>query len=242
MIDLPHDEALGTAHEPKTSVFDHATRLASLLALVLAIILQLTQKPAPILWTFLILIVVLVLLGFYPRLKSATQRLIERVRIRRVMRSALPKFRSFVRRFGEFVDSARADTLQSLVQNDLYQGRTDQFIALGIPDVQLWRAFWAHLSRRSDARELGQADFVDAISEFHTLVALYNNFCVTRIFNRFPQQMQQALTPYVKSNLNAFQQRFGFFLSSYEEFAKDLASSWPALQQICYPFERPKPL
>jgi hypothetical protein len=236
---LPGGEGPGTS---KPSVLDYAAKLASLLALALAILLQLTRKHTPILWAFLAATLILVAVSLYPSLKLALRRRIQRGKDRRATKRALPQFRKFAHRFGDFVNTSTSDTLHYILQNEACQGSTDRFAGLGIPELRLWNGFWQHFAQRLDRQRQCPAELKYALQEFYDLVGLYDTLCVIRIFNNPPPEFRGGLTPATKNSLNLFQQRFERFLASYEEFAKALGESRPAFEDLASRFSHPKPL
>jgi hypothetical protein len=66
--------------------------------------------------------------------------------------------------------------------------------------------------------------------------------CVAQMFERMPQDVQNVVTPKIKSSLNSFEQRFALFLKEYEDFVKHLEDVRPVFHGIPYSFARPKPL
>lgn len=230
-------------HSRKLSSFEYATKLfVPSLALIALILTQLIGKPPGLMWGLLVLALLSLGLGFYSPLRIRIHNRLERARNERVAASAFPELIKYVHRFGEFVDTRRADTLHYVVQGHLCEGNGTRYAQLGIPDITLWYGFWEHFCKRIDQQQSSVDDLQRALMEFHYLVGSYNNFCVAQIFDRLPQEYQSTMSSQARSSLNAFQQRFARFLANYEEFAKDLSASRPILQTLPSSFAHPKPL
>jgi hypothetical protein len=227
----------------KRSAFDYATKLLlpalSLIALIFA---ERSGKQPKLVWVLAGLTIVFVLVGFSPSLAMRIRGWVERRRDEQAGKRVLPKFRAFVHGFGRFVDTRFGDTLHSILQSEMCQGRGDQFDKLGIPNLQLWYGFSQHLIWRVDRQQLNASEFAFLLQEFHHLVGAYNNYCAAPIFERFPRDFQTALTPEVRRSLNGFQQRFVHFLQEYQEFETQVAESRPAFKDLPRGFSLPKPL
>jgi hypothetical protein len=232
----------GSPEERKTSAFERMTAVAVPWLTLLVAILALVGKPSPVVWAVFGLALLVLAMGMYPALKAAMRRRIERAKDARAAKRAFPKFRTFVHRFGAFVDTRFGNTLHYILESELCQGRGDQFDRLGIPNLQFWYGFSQHFIARVDRQRVDVAEFMSALQDFYYLVGVYNNYCVASIFERFPRDLQEALTPKVKSSLNGFQQRFVRFLQDCQEFLTELAESRPAFNGLPRSFSLPKPL
>jgi hypothetical protein len=226
--------------ERKPSAFDYLTRL--LLPALALVAMILTREHTRLSWALLALTVLFLGIGFYPAARAGLRRRLQHREDKRVARGALPEFRRLVGRFGDFVNTSTNDTLHYILQNEACQGFTDRYTRLGIPELGLWSAFWSHLAQRVDRQQLSPSGLQYALQEFYSLVGLYDTTCVIRIFNNPPPEFRGGLTPAAKNSLNLFQQRFERFLANYEDFAKGLAESRPAFQNLPRHFSHPKPL
>jgi hypothetical protein len=224
----------------KPSPLDYLSRLASVLSLIV-VILELTGKRTPFLWALLVVIVVVVVVGFYSPGKEAARRWAARTKDKRALQTALPKFRNFVRQFGEFVSRERSDTLHYMLEE---AGRAPgQNVAVpAIRDVELWYNLWNNFAQRIERQRLDLPEFLYGLREFYDLVGLYDTRCVVPVFNDARPEFRAGLTDGAKSNLNSFQQRFMNFLTSFENFLKELVESRPIFQDLPRHFSHPKPL
>ncbi len=158
-----------------------------------------------------------------------------------VARNAFPKFREFVHRFGEFIDSRTNDTLPAIVLNEIVQRRADGNPAFKLPYMDTWHSWWMYFWQGIDRRPHTMTEVRDALMEFHSIVGSYTNQCVTPIFE-LPPNLKAEVPAEVKSSLNSFQQRYERFLGEYSQFAKSLSESRPSLNGLPCWFSTPKPL
>jgi hypothetical protein len=226
------------------SSFDFVTKLLlPALALAALILGQIKGSPARFQWAVLGLTAFLVVFGFlYTPFAEKRRQWREQARDIQASAYALPELRRLARAFAEFVDNGRADTLHYLVTNELCQHKQELLAKLSIPPLALFNQPSVYFSERA-SRHLAKArELQGTMMEFHWLVGSYCTFCVVDVFNRFPKDLEPALTPQVKGSLNEFQQRFAAFLNQYEAFAKNLEQTRPAFQNLPRTFARPKPL
>jgi hypothetical protein len=228
----------------KPSSFEIVTKLLlPALALAALILGQIKGSPPRFQWALLGLTAVLVVFGFlYAPVAEKRRQWREQAHDIRASAYALPELRRLARTFAEFVDNGRADTLHYIVANDLCQHKPELLAQLSIPPLALFNQPSVYFSQRA-SRHLAKARELQwTMMEFHWLVGSYCTFCVADVFNRFPKDLEPALTPQVKGSLNEFQQRFAAFLSEYEAFVKNLEQTRPAFQNLPRTFARPKPL
>lgn len=227
----------------KPSAFDLLTKLfLPALSLAALIIGQLQQQRSSVLWGLLVFASLSLAIGFYAPIKAKVQKLIWTWRDERTASRCFPEFRKFVRQFGEFVDTGRADTLHYVALTELCGHDMSKFDRLRIPASDLFNKFSYHFRTRVERKAPSLRALQQAVPEFRNLVGSYTINCVLPIFERLPQDLQALLTPQVKSSLNSFQQRYALFLQNLEEFLKDLDQSLLTFQFQAYYFPRPKPL
>ena len=242
-----HDFFVGTTDAPvpkKPSLFDVITKLLlpalTLAAFVLGQIKGVSQR---IEWTLLGATVILVAFGFaFAPVAAKIRQMRERSRDVCATRDALPELKRLARTFSEFVSNGRQDTLQAIYQAELCQHRGDLLAVLPIQQFSLWYSFAHFFNLRVERHSPDPHELQTTLQEFHSLVGSYNNCCVTPIFERFPDQLQSALTPRVRSSLNGFQLRFVLFLKEYEDFVKQLEITRPVFSGLPYTFVVPKAL
>jgi hypothetical protein len=226
------------------STYDHVKDiLLPALSLIGTITLALLGKQASVIWAFVTLTLILVGVSFYPLLKAAIGRRSGRAENGRVARRDFPKFKQFVHRYGEFVDTRTNTTLHYIIGNELSELlRSELTKRLGTPNISLWYEFWYFFMQRVDRQRPVLAELVFAVPEFHHMVAAYSNLCVAPIFERLPNELRAALTEQERSKLKGFQQRHAHFVTEYETFAKELSESRPALQRLPYYLPHSNPL
>jgi len=231
------------AEDEKTSKpwsFDLKAFLAAV-SLVAYIFTQLSEKHPTESKVLLGLTIVLVGAEFYAPLKRRATDWREHRSDDAVARNALPKFREFVHRFGEFIDSRTNDTLHAIVLNEIVQRRPDGPAAFKLPHMDLWHSWWLYFWQQIDRQPHKMIEVRAALMEFHSLVGSYTNHCVTQIFE-LPPNLKAEIPSEAKSSLNSFQQRYERFLGDYSQFAKSLSESRPALNGLPCWFSTPKPL
>lgn len=232
-----------TAEHPHPSTFEYVTKLfLPGLSLIALIINSITTKRANISWTLLGLTGTLLLIGFWRPISIKIRTFIGRLPGHRAAKKSYPEFKAFVHNFGEFVDTQRQDTLHYIVEREAYQGRTDQFMRHGVPDIEILNTYYRHLIQRVDKPGFQMSRFREQLSEFNDIVSLFDSYCVVRVFEHSPQEFRERLTPEVKRSLNSFQQRFAAFLDDFTKYGKRLVASTPALGGPSFTFWRPRPL
>jgi hypothetical protein len=152
-----------------------------------------------------------------------------------------PNLSNWVRRFEDFVDGRQSNTLHALVQNELCQGNGAIYNSLLLPDMGIWTGFRDFFAQRLEKEKPTLSALRRATFEFHHLVGTYNNQCVALVFERLPPELQNAMTAKAKSSFNSLQQRLLSLLTAYQDFAKNLAESCPALSDVPRYFALPKP-
>ncbi len=231
------------AEDDKTSKpwsFDLKAFLAAV-SLVAYIFTQLSDKHPTESKVLLGLTIFLVGAEFYAPLKRRATDWCEHRSDDAVARNAFPKFREFVHRFGEFIDSRTNDTLHAIVLNEIVQRRADGNPAFKLPYMDTWHSWWMYFWQGIDRRPHTMTEVRDALMEFHSIVGSYTNQCVTPIFE-LPPNLKAEVPAEVKSSLNSFQQRYERFLGEYSQFAKSLSESRPSLNGLPCWFSTPKPL
>ena len=227
----------------RPSAFEYVTRLLlPALSLVALIVTSFTIRRASVSWSLLGLTGLLLIFGFWRPISRSVRNLVGGVRCQRAARRAFPEFRHIVHGFAEFIGTQRNDTLHQIVEREAYQGRTDQFMRHGIPEVAIWSSFHRHLLQRIDQKYPSTSEFKELVSEFNDLVGLYDNNCVARVFENSPPEFRERLAPEVRRSLNSFQQRFAAFLDNYAQYGTRLTASIPSFEGLYFAFSRPRPL
>jgi len=232
------------AEDEKTSkpwTFDLKALLA-VVSLVAYLFTQLSDKHPVEAKILLGLTILLVAVDLYAPSRRQAVRLLEHRRDNAVAKAAFPKFREFVHRFGEFIDSRFNNTLHAIVLNEVLQKRTDGNAAFKLPHMDLWHSWWLYFWQQIDRQPHRMTEMSAALMEFHSLVGSYTNHCVTPIFEALPPSLRAEIPAEVKRSLNSFQQRFERFLGEYSQFAKSLSESRPILNGLPCWFDAPKPL
>lgn len=220
--------------------FDLKTLLAAV-SLVAYIFTQLSDKHPTESKVLLGLTIFLVAADSYAPLKRQATKWLEQRRDDAVARNAFLKFREFVHRFGEFIDSRRNDTLHAIVLNEILQRRADANVGFKLPNMDTWHSWWLYFWQQIDRQPLTMTEVRAGLMEFHSLVGTYTNICVTQIFE-LPPNLKAEIPAEAKSSLNSFQQRYERFLGEYSQFAKSLSESRPVLNGLPCWFSTPKPL
>jgi len=241
---VPSIPGVHLAEDDKTSKpwsFDLKAFLAAV-SLVAYIFTQLSDKHPTESKVLLGLTLFLVGAEFYAPLKRKATDWREHRSDNAIARNAFAKFREFVHRFGEFIDSRRNDTLHAIVLHEIVQRRTDANAGFKLPNMDTWHSWWLYFLQQIDRQQPHTMTEVrPALMEFHSLVGTYTNICVTQIFE-LPPNLKAEVSPEVKSSLNAFQQRYERFLCEYSQFANALSESRPVLNGLPCWFSTPKPL
>ena len=232
---------LAQEEKARKSSLDHLRNLLAAVSLVAYIITQLSDKHPTQSKMLLGLTIFLVVAGFYPTLTMQAARWRERRKDNAVARNAFPKFREFVHRFGEFIDSRTNDTLHSIALNEILARRADANAVFRLSNMGTWNSWWLYFWQQIDRQPHTMTEMSAALMEFHSLVGSYTINCVTQIFEA-PQNVRAEIPLEAKASLNSFQQRFERFLGEYSQFAKSLSESRPVLKGLPCWFNTPKPL
>ena len=234
---------------PRPSGLDYITKLiVPVLAVIAVIVVQfvsVTKLNGKQVWVSLGLIGIAglsVVVGLLPSFKAWLHRRSKRKADARAANYAFPEMRNFVRRFGNFVDGRTNDSLHAIINDRAAHGNTDLLVVLGNVDIGLWQAFRYFVAIRLEKEQPTFEGLKIVLMEFHNLVGCYNNYCVSRIFDRLPQELLVPLPADTKAALNLFQQKFNHFLTDYETFADKLCRSRPGLENAARTFPHPKPL
>jgi hypothetical protein len=119
---------------------------------------------------------------------------------------------------------------------------TETLRRFGIPPVNLFWALWSDFNERAARQKLGLSSFEAMISEFGTLISLYNNFVVHVVFEQPPQELRNQLDDRSRSTLNACRERFNAFLEQYEGFLRGLNPGFAERHVGLRSFHHAKPL
>ena len=110
-------------------------------SLVAYIFTQLSDKHPTESRVLLGLTIFLVGAEFYAPLKRKATDWREHRSDEAVARNAFAKFREFVHRFGEFIDSRRNDTLHAIVLHEIVQRRADANAGFKLPNMDTWHSW-----------------------------------------------------------------------------------------------------
>lgn len=157
-------------------------------------------------------------------------------------RKAFPELQEFVRRFAPFVNKQTNNTLHYVVESDIWHGQPDLRADCQLPNLDMWVYPRQYFEERLERQPKKMNELRPALMEFHYLVGSYNNFCVRMIFELFPANMRDRITPDTRRKLNLFQQTFGAYLQSYQLFVERLVVECPSLEGTPSTFNIPKPM
>jgi hypothetical protein len=219
-----------------------ARDIIPILALIAFVVVNLFGKWPRLSWILVVVAVFFVILDHYSALKEPFLRWKARWDDRRTVKRALPEFQKFVTRFGQFVNRRTNDNLHYIVQSDLYQGRFELRADYNLPNIEIWESMWIYFSERTARVPKSLTEFRAALMEFHFIIASYSSYCVAPIFDYLPANRRAEIQPEVKAKLNLFQQTFARFVGEYQDFAKSLSESRPALQGLPCFVSIPKPM
>lgn len=229
--------------ETKTSNLELTARVViPILALIAFVVANVYGKWPRLSWVLVGVAVFFGVLGHYSALKRVVLKWKARWKDRRTAKKAFPELQEFVRRFAQFVNRQTNDTLHYIVESDIYRGQPALRADCQLPNQDIWIVMRQYFFDRIERQPKTMKELRPALSEFQYLVASYNTFCVTPIFDLLPAEIRRQLTPPVLGKLNLFQQKFRSFLEDYQLFAERLSESRPALKEISYPFSMPKPM
>lgn len=201
------------------------------------------DKPVSVTWAMALVTMAFTGYSAYPPIIAAIRRRIANAADENAARHYFPQFLQFVQRYGNFVDSRTCDTLHALVGSSLTEpSRSELLKRLGTPNVALWNTRCHFFSQRMNRVRPSFVELQSAFQEFHSMVAEFNSYCVTPIFEHLPEGLRSGLTHRDKSMLNGFQQNFAHFLDDYMEFGKEMVESRPGFSSMHYYVSRPNPL
>ncbi len=147
-------------------------------------------------WILLVIAGVSVILDHYAGLKRTFLRW-ERWKESRADDKAAGKafveLQEFVRRFEQFVRRQTNDTLHYIVESDIHRGQPALRADCQLPNVDIWIYQRQYFSQRVDRQTKTMKELRPALTEFHYLVASYNNFCVAPILEVLPANIRAKL-------------------------------------------------
>ncbi|MGB8492927.1 MAG: hypothetical protein WCE53_00855 [Candidatus Acidiferrum sp.] len=226
--------------ERKRTAFEYVTALVIPSLALIASAAAVNSHPR-ITITLIVLACASFVAGLFPPVHASVRRWNARRAAEAVAETAFPEIKKFVRRFEDFVDGRQNNTLHAIVQSDLCQGNGAIYNTLYLPDMGIWTGFRNFFVERIEQEKPTLLALRRDLLEFHHLVGTYNNLCVATIFERLPAELKAGMTAKARSSLNSFQQRLSGFLSDYQDFAKNLAESTPALGDLPRYLSLPKP-
>lgn len=233
-IGLPQKEEL-----PKPAAFDILTRAVLPIALV-AFAQQQEQQVR--FWALIVLAFLTAVIGFYHVGTRQIRNWANELHDRHLVKMTFPKFRRFVHRLGDLLDTNRDDTLEYVVRDRLFRNTPARLEELRMVPLQLFNGIWFDLNSRVENQKPSLDNLVQSVAECRNLINLYNRYCVDPVFERFPKELRELLTEEAKSGLESFREKFVSFLEDYDEFAKDLEESLRTVRLRTYSVARPKPL
>ena len=212
------------------------------LALVGYILVNLWGKWPRWSWILLIAAFLAVVLDHYDSFKNLALRWRASRKDDKAARKAFPELQEFVRRFAPFVNRQTNNTLHYIVESDIWHGQADLRADCQLPNVDMWAYPRQYFEERLERQPKTMSELRLALMEFHFLVASYNNCCVRMIFELFPANMRDRITPDTRRKLNLLQQTFGAYLQSYQLFVERLIEDCPSLHGTPSTFNMPKPM
>lgn len=224
---------------PNPTAFDILTRLVLPIALV---VIAGSQEQRFRFLALLVLALLSLVIGFYHIGVRQVRNQLNKLHDRRFARRTFPKFRRFVHRLGELLDTTRSDTLEYVARERLCRSNAAHFESLRMVPLDLFNGFWHDLDSRIDKQKLSLGNFVQSASELRNLVNSYNRYCVSPVFERLPQELSELLTDEARSSLGSLRERFVRFLEDYDEYAKELEESLRTVHLRAFYISRPKPL
>lgn len=240
---LPPGDAPVQRKEPsKLSLFDYVTRLG--VPLVFAFI-AILQRPAESwrFWTPLGLAFVSFVIGIYHPSKTRLEQWLAWRRDKKRARTAYPRLKRFIARFGRFVEPDGSDALGRVVRKELQEERVTNRDELGATRERLFERFWSHLHNRLTRQDPDFEAVLASISEFNTLVSQYVFQTVQPVYEGIPQEVELDQIPEdAKRELEAFREQLVRFLDEYGEFVEELAESLETRDLDTPTSQRPKPL
>ncbi len=223
------------------STFDLLTKLGLPGLSIVALIVAELKDQRSLMWALLGLTILLVAVGFWHPLKARTQHLISRRSDERRARRAYPRLKRFVQRFNEFVSAQQGDNLNNVVR-DAMGSDGAKIDKLHLAPISIFDTNCHYLRARLETERQRLDQILCTLDEFSNLVSLFNNHCVSLVFDRFPADLRASLTDSGKSTLEAFRERFSQFLHEYSEYLKHLDESFSQRRITVLGFPRPKPL
>lgn len=193
-------------------------------------------------WILLIAAFMSVILDHYDAFKNPLLRWRASWNNDKAARKAYPELQEFVRRLAPFINRQNNDTLHYIVESDIWHGQADLRADCQLPNVDIWVLHRLYFEERLNRQPKTMKELRPALMEFHYLVASYNNFCAAMIFDLFPPNMRDRITPEAHRKLSLFQQKFGAYLQSYQQFVERLVEECPSLRGIPSTFNMPKPM
>lgn len=212
------------------------------LALVGYVLVNLWGKWPRWSWILLIAAFLAVVLDHYDAFKNLASSWSTNRKEDKAAREAFPELQEFARRFAPFVNKQTNNTLHYIVESDIWHGQHDLRADCQLPNLDMWAYPRQYFVESLERRPKTMNELRPALMEFHYLVASYNNFCVRMIFELFPANMRDRITPDARRKLNLFQQIFGAYLQSYQLFVERLIADCPSLQDTPSTFNMPKPI
>lgn len=171
--------------------------------------------------------------GVWPRLVRGFRRWRAHSRDERFAQQEFPRFKQFVRRFGDFVSNRTNDTLHAIVRSELSEPvRAALARQYEATPIELWNSLWEFFDQRLGRQQPVFAELAPSIQEFDNLIGNYHVYCVAPIFSRLPADVRERLSDEDRRKLNGFQQKHHSFITDYVQFVRALADSHPALEHF----------
>jgi hypothetical protein len=222
---------------PTASALDYIKALGPIALGVLAAL----QQRGPQFWALFALAVVAFGVAFASPVRNLWRKRLHRTRDRRTARAATPELRRLVRRFAEFVDESRTDTVRAVIYDGLRNNYT-AFERLQIRPAHWFSALVRELQVRDAQDSLDLERLARAVGEFHTLIVAYCDQCVQPIFEQLPREDRQLLVGACGPALESFRERYVAFRDDYEQYVQRLAHGLHAPPLLPANLPRPKPL
>lgn len=245
-IESPLDIEFGETDEPPAKhqgwSAERLVQLGSgLVTLILAVVQIVRGGPGYLVWIVAAFALFLIALGIYAPLRSRYLTWKSRREDARIARQNWPKFRGFVRRFGEFINPNAGNNLEKIIQQYVPHPLNLELQRLTI-ETRIWSAFWGFFHERVEHSPNTMSELSAAVLEFNNLLGCYGNFGIYPVFDGLNPQLKGQLTPESKARLNTFRERYTHFLTDYMSFGKELSDSRPELAHLHSPMQYPNQL
>lgn len=190
---------------------------------LIGVVFSLVHEQPALAWCLGGLTALSLFVGVYSRLKARAHAYLCSRHDDRVAKREWVGLGAFVRRFEEFLDPRRSDTLPAIANHAQYSGGPDVGLIIrshGLVPVNVFYGWWDHLRQDCQQKSIGRAVFLSTINSFNLLVHEYNHHVVQAAFGRARDQLRPILTPDVHSALELCREKFVRFLDDYTSYVQ----------------------